>query len=38
MPKYILLSNLTHERRKIIKEKLERIQEVNKEIESFGAR
>ena len=38
MPRYILLSNLTHEGRKTIKQKPERIQEVNKEIEALGAK
>lgn len=38
MPTYILLSTLTAEGRKTIKEKPGRIQEVNKEIEAFGAK
>ena len=38
MPTYILLSTLTAEGRKTIKEKPERIKEVNKEIEAFGAK
>ena len=38
MPIYVLLSTLTSEGRKTIKEKPERIKEVNKEIEAFGAR
>jgi len=38
MPTYILLSTLTAEGRKTIKEKPERIREVNKEIETFGAK
>jgi len=38
MPKYILLSRLTAEGRKTIKEKPERIKEVNKEIQAFGAK
>ena len=38
MPTYILLSTLTAEGRKTIKEKPDRIREVNKEIEAFGAR
>jgi len=38
MPIYILLSTLTAEGRKTIKEKPTRIQEVNKEIETFGAK
>ena len=38
MPRYILLSTLTAEGRKTIKEKPERIREVNREIEAFGAK
>jgi uncharacterized protein with GYD domain len=38
MPTYILLSTLTPEGRKTIKERPERILEVNKEIEAFGAK
>ncbi len=38
MPTYILLSTLTSEGRKTIKERPERIKEVNKEIEKFGAK
>ncbi len=38
MPLYILLSTLTPEGRKTIKKKAERIKEVNKEIEAFGAK
>ena len=38
MPTYILLSTLTAEGRKTIKEKPARIKEVSKEIEDFGAR
>ncbi len=38
MPHYILLSNLTDEGWKTIKEKPNRISEVNKEIESLGVR
>ncbi len=38
MPKYILLSTLTSEGRKTIMQKPERIKEVNKEIEAFGAK
>lgn len=38
MPTYILLSTLTAEGRKTIMEKPERIREVNKEIETFGAK
>jgi len=38
MPTYILLSTLTDEGRRTVKERPERIQEVNKEIEAFGAK
>ena len=38
MPYYILLSNLTDEGWKTIKEKPERIKEVNRELEGFGVR
>ena len=38
MSRYILLSTLTCEGTKTIKERPQRIQEVNKEIESFGAK
>ena len=38
MPIYILLSTLTSEGRRTIKERPERIKEVNKEIETFGAK
>ena len=38
MPTYILLSTLTDEGWKTIKAKPERIKEVNREIESFGAK
>ena len=38
MPTYILLSKLTSGGRKTVKEKPERILEVNKEIEAFGAK
>ena len=38
MATYILLSTLTDEGRKTIKGRPERIQEVNKEIESMGAK
>ncbi len=38
MPLYILLSTLTPEGRKTIKKNAERIREVNKEIEAFGAK
>jgi uncharacterized protein with GYD domain len=36
MPYYILLSNLTDEGWKTVKEKPERIKEVNKELQAFG--
>jgi uncharacterized protein with GYD domain len=38
LPHYILLSTLTAEGRKTLKSKPDRIQEVNKEIEAFGAK
>lgn len=38
MPTYILLSTLTDEGRRTVKERPQRIQEVNKEIEALGAR
>jgi uncharacterized protein with GYD domain len=38
MPHYILLSNVTDEGWKTIKEKPERIKEVNKELEAMGVR
>jgi len=38
MPHYILLSNLTDEGWKTVRERPERIKEVNKEIEAFGVR
>jgi uncharacterized protein with GYD domain len=38
MSMYILLSTLTPEGRKTIRENAERIREVNKEIEAFGAK
>jgi len=38
MPYYILLSTLTDEGWKTIKEKPERIKEVNKELEAFGVK
>lgn len=38
MPTYILLSTLTAEGRKTIKERPERIQEVSREIEAFGVK
>jgi uncharacterized protein with GYD domain len=38
MPYYLVLSNLTDDGRKTIKEKPERIQEVNREIEKMGVK
>src|SRR6266850_6245398 len=38
MPTYIMLSNLTDDGSKTLKEKPNRLQEVNKEIEKFGAK
>jgi uncharacterized protein with GYD domain len=38
LPTYILLSKLTSEGRKTIREKPERLKEVNKEIEAWGAK
>jgi uncharacterized protein with GYD domain len=38
MPHYILLSNLTDEGWKTVKEKPERIKEVNKELEALGVK
>jgi uncharacterized protein with GYD domain len=38
LPYYILLSNLTDEGWKTVREKPERIKEVNKELEGFGVR
>jgi len=38
MPTYILLSTLTDEGRRTVKERPERIQEVNREIEALGAK
>lgn len=38
MPHYIILSNLTDEGRRTIKQKPERILEVNKEIEAMGVK
>lgn len=38
MPTYIMLSNLTDEGRKTLKSRPERLQQVNKELESMGAR
>ncbi|MGB9960397.1 MAG: GYD domain-containing protein [Candidatus Bathyarchaeales archaeon] len=38
MPIYVLLSTLTPDGRKTIKERPERIKEVNKEIEAFGVK
>ena len=38
MPYYVILSNLTDEGRKTLRERPERIMEVNKEIESMGVK
>ncbi|MCX8126188.1 MAG: GYD domain-containing protein [Dehalococcoidia bacterium] len=38
MPLYVMLTNLTPEGRKTIKEKPERIKEVNKEVEAMGVK
>ncbi len=38
MPKYVLLSTLTDEGRKTVKERPERIKEVNREIEGLGVK
>jgi uncharacterized protein with GYD domain len=38
MPTYIMLSNLTDEGAKALKSNPKRLQEVNKEIEKFGAK
>ncbi len=38
MPYYVILSNLTDEGRMTIKQKPERIQEVNREIETMGVK
>ena len=38
MPHYVILSNLTDEGRKTIKQKPERILEVNREIEAMGVK
>ncbi|MFB0501745.1 MAG: GYD domain-containing protein [Candidatus Bathyarchaeia archaeon] len=38
MPMYVLLSTLTDEGRKTVKERPERIKEVNKEIEALGVK
>jgi uncharacterized protein with GYD domain len=38
MPTYVLLSTLTAEGRKTVKERPERIREVNKEIEKLGVK
>jgi uncharacterized protein with GYD domain len=38
MPIYVMLTTLTDEGRKTIKDKPERIREVNKEVESMGAK
>lgn len=38
MPHYVILSNLTDEGRRTIKQKPERIHEVNREIEAMGVK
>ena len=38
MPLFIMLSHLTDEGRKTLRQRPERVQEVNKEVESMGAR
>lgn len=38
MPTYVLLSTLTAEGRRTVKERSERIKQVDKEVEQFGAR
>jgi uncharacterized protein with GYD domain len=38
VPQYILLSNLTDEGWKTVKEKPERIKEVNKELQAYGVK
>ena len=38
MPIYLMLTNLTDEGRKTVKEKPERIKEVNKEVEKMGVK
>ena len=38
MPVYVMLTNLTDEGRKTIKDKPQRIKEVNKEVEAMGAK
>jgi uncharacterized protein with GYD domain len=38
VPYYILLSDLTDEGRKTVREKPERIKEVNKELQAFGVK
>jgi len=38
MPNYLMLTSLTHEGRKTIKENPGRIREVNKEVEAMGAK
>lgn len=38
MATYIMLTNLTDEGRKTLKERPERLQEVNKDVETMGAR
>jgi uncharacterized protein with GYD domain len=38
MPVYVMLTNLTDEGRKTVKEKPERIKEVNREVEKMGVK
>jgi len=38
MPLYVMLTNLTEEGRRTLKEKPERIKEVNKEVEAMGVK
>ncbi len=38
MPTYVLLSTLTAEGRRTVKERPERIKQVNREVEQFGAK
>ncbi len=38
MPVYVMLTNLTDEGRQTVKEKPERIKEVNKEVENMGVK
>ena len=38
MPVYIMITTLTDEGRKTLKEKLDRVKEVNKEVEAVGVK